>query len=228
MNATTSVDQYYGTRTRITELIESLPAAALATRVPACPLWTVHDVVSHLAGVAADYTAGNLEGAPQPPWTAVQVEARRNLPVQVILDEWAITGAALDQMILSGAAGDHPLICNPYVDSGTHEADLHGALGTGERPPEELWLTTLAWVFQDPGPTDECPGTLTIHTPEASYTLGSGAPHAEVRTTSYELFRGIFGRRSPAQIAAWNWTTPTYLWPTALSRLEQAVHPIID
>ena len=227
MNATTKVDHYQGTRLRITELVESLTPEALATRVPACPLWTVHDVVSHLAGVAADYAVGNLEGAPQPPWTAVQVEARRNLPIDVILKEWASAGATLDQMILSGAA-DHPLVCNPYVDSGSHEADLYGALGTGRRPPEDLRLYTLDWVFEDPGPTDECPGSVTIHTPERSYILGKGAPYAEVHTTGYELFRGIFGRRSADQIAAWSWTTAPSLWPTALPRLTQTAEALVD
>lgn len=228
MNATTSVDQYDGTRTRITETVESLPAESLAIRVPACPEWTVHNLISHLAGVAADFVSGNLEGVPQPPWTAVQVEARRDLPIEVILDEWADTAAALSRMILNGTAPDHPLVCNPYVDSGTHEADLHGALGTGRRPPQDLWLTTLDWVFEDPGPTDECPGTVTIHTPESAYALGTGAPYAEVHTTSYELFRAIFGRRSPNQIAAWSWTTPASDWPTALPRLPQTLGPLID
>lgn len=228
MNATTSVDQYDGTRTRITSLVGSLPADALATRVPACPLWTVHNLVSHLAGVSADFVTGNLEGVPQPPWTAVQVEARRNLPIDVVLEEWAGTSAELSRMIMTGAAGDHPLVCNPWVDSGTHEADLHGALATGLRPPEDLWLTTLSWVSEDPGPTDECPGSLTIHTPESDYTLGSGSPHAEVHTTSYELFRALFGRRSPSQIAAWTWTTSPSLWPTALPRLPQTVDSLVD
>lgn len=228
MNATTSVSLYSATRARVTELAQSLSPEDLATRVPACPDWTVHDVISHLAGVAADFSTGNLAGAPRPPWTAVQVEARRNLPIDAILDEWSVAGAALEAVILADAS-DHPLVCHPYVDSGTHEADLYGALSTGDRPPTDLCLTTLAWVFSDRTPDPDCPGTLTMHTPEATYTLvGAGPSHSEVHTTTYDLYRAIFGRRSPTQIATWTWTTPPTTWPTTLPRLPQTAYDLVD
>lgn len=133
MDATESADLYAATLARVTEAAQALTAEQLNTRVPACPDWTVHDLISHLAGVARDFVAGNLDGAPRPPWTAVQVKARQDLPVDAILEEWAETGPTLEKLIRSGST-THPLVCHPYVDAGTHEADLHGAIGTG-RPP---------------------------------------------------------------------------------------------
>jgi hypothetical protein len=73
MDATESADLYAATRARVTETAQALTAEQLNTRVPACPDWTVHNLISHLAGVAGDFVAGNLDGAPRPPWTAVQV-----------------------------------------------------------------------------------------------------------------------------------------------------------
>jgi uncharacterized damage-inducible protein DinB len=141
MDPNTSIDLYAATRERITVACHAFTTEQLNQRVPACPEWTVHNLISHLAGVSADFVRGTIDGAPRPPWTAVQVDARRELTTDAVLDEWASTAPALEKLILNGATS-HPLICNPYVDAGTHEADLHGAAGIG-RPPRELWLATL-------------------------------------------------------------------------------------
>ncbi|TCN33448.1 uncharacterized protein (TIGR03083 family) [Kribbella orskensis] len=219
MDATESADLYAATRARVTKAAQALTADQLTTRVPACPDWTVHNLISHLAGVAGDFVTGNLDGAPRPPWTAVQVNARQDLPVDAILEEWAETGPTLEKLIRSGST-THPLVCHPYVDAGTHEADLRGAIGTG-RPPREIWLAALDWMLPDPRPSDEAPGTLSIITPDGTYQLGSGEPSAEVHTETYELFRAIFGRRSPSQIESWQWPADARSWSAAVSRLPQ-------
>jgi hypothetical protein len=54
MDATESADLYAATRARVTETAQALTAEQLNTRVPACPDWTVHNLISHLAGVAGD------------------------------------------------------------------------------------------------------------------------------------------------------------------------------
>jgi len=221
MDATTSTDLYAATRARLTDAVLGFSPETLAGRVPGC-------LISHLSGAAADFVAGNLDGAPRPPWTAVQVDARRSMPISGLLDEWETTGTALQKLILSGDTS-HPMICNPYVDAGTHEADLHGATGIG-RPPREIWLATLDWVFPDPRPSDDAPGTLSIVTPDGTYQMGAGEPVAEVRTETHELFRATFGRRSPAQIRSWQWSTPTAAeaWSTALPRLPQTKVDLTD
>jgi uncharacterized protein (TIGR03083 family) len=228
MDATTSVDLYAGTRTRLTAAVRTFTPDQLNQQVPGCPEWTIHNLISHLAGGAADLTTGNLEGAPRPPWTAVQVDARRELSTDAVLDEWAETGDALEKLILSGNTS-HPFICNPYVDSGTHEADVHGATGIG-RPPRDIWLAGLDWMLPDLRPADAAPGTLSIITPDGTYTLGAGAPVTEVHTDTYELFRAVFGRRSAAQIQSWQWSNPDHAaaWSTELPRLPQTLLPLTD
>lgn len=71
-------------RERVTALARELTPDHEAVPVPACPGWTAHDVLAHLAGVAADATSGNLAGAPGPAWTAAQVDARRDRSVEAI------------------------------------------------------------------------------------------------------------------------------------------------
>jgi uncharacterized protein (TIGR03083 family) len=224
----TSARLYAATRQRVSSAVRELSPADLNCQVPACPEWTVHNLVSHLAGVATDFARGNLDGAPLPPWTAVQVDARRGVPIDVVLEEWERNGPALEQVILAGSS-DHPLVCNPWADSGTHEADLHGLLGIG-RPPRELWLAALAWALPDRSPSDDVPGTVSIVTPDGTYEIGSGSPVAEVHTSSYELFRAIFGRRSFTQIQSWSWSTPEYAdaWSQELPRLPQTPQPLTD
>ena len=224
----TSARLYAATRQRVSTAVRDLSPSDLNRQVPACPAWTVHNLVSHLAGVAVDFAAGNLDGAPLPPWTAVQVDARRALPIDVVLEEWGRSGPALEQVILAGTS-DHPLVCNPWADAGTHEADLHGLLGIG-RPPEELWMAALDWALPDPSLSDDVPGTLSIVIPDRMYEVGTGQPVAQVHTSTYELFRAVFGRRSVEQIRSWTWSTPEYAdaWSRELPRLPQTAQPLID
>ncbi|HET6985263.1 MAG TPA: maleylpyruvate isomerase N-terminal domain-containing protein, partial [Kribbella sp.] len=98
MESTTSADLYRASRERVTAAVRGLDPADLNRQVPACPDWTVHNLVSHLAGVATDFATGNLDGAPRPPWTAVQVNARRAAPIDAVLEEWASAGPALEQV----------------------------------------------------------------------------------------------------------------------------------
>ncbi|MEU4192486.1 maleylpyruvate isomerase N-terminal domain-containing protein [Kribbella sp. NPDC026611] len=221
MDANTSAGLYRDSRERMTAAVRSLGEADLDKQVPACPQWSVQDLVSHLTGVAADFVAGNLAGAPRPPWTAVQVQTRRNLSIDEVLDEWSTTGPALEQVIVGGTTS-HPLVCNPYVDASVHEADLHGAIQSG-RPTREAWLATLDWFLDEPG-------QLTVITPDGTYQAGSDGPTAVAHTSSYELFRALFGRRSASQVLEWDWDTPSNAaaWSMSLARLPQTPGPLDD
>ena len=74
------------------------------------------------------------------------------------------------------------------------------------------------------------PGPLTAITPDGTFHLAGEAPTAEVRTSTYELFRALFGRRSAAQIEAWAWSTPEHAaaWSVELPRLPQTRAPLTD
>src|SRR4051794_24832313 len=80
---------YANTRTRIMELVADLPPADLVRIAPATPEWRVRDIVAHLGGGCADILNGNIEGVATDPWTAAQVEPRRELPFEEVVGEWA-------------------------------------------------------------------------------------------------------------------------------------------
>ena len=221
MDATRSAELYHAGRERMADAVRDLSLEDLDRQVPACPQWSVHSLVSHLTGVAADFVVGNVIGAPRPPWTAVQVEMRRNLPLAEVLDEWMTVGPLLEKLIVEGTTS-HPLVCNPYVDAAVHEADLHGAIGSG-RPPTELWLAALDWMLDEPGP-------LTVITPDGTYSVNSDGPTAVVNTSSYELFRAVFGRRSTTQVTDWEWDAPEHAasWSKEIASLPQTSVPLND
>jgi uncharacterized protein (TIGR03083 family) len=215
---------YRTAREQVIAAAGDLDEDRLATVVPACPRWTVRDLLAHQAGVARDFVDGNLDGAPLEPWTAVQVEARRGRPIGDILDEWSEYGTRLEEIVRSGERRGR-LLNNPYVDAGTHQADLHGAVGTG-RPSRELWLAALDFCLG--AHKGEEPGSLTLVTEDAGYHLGSGEPSVEAKVESYELFRAAFGRRSVTQIASWSWSADPSRWATELPRLPQTRSELSD
>jgi len=101
---------YADARERLQNLLAGLDQAALAARVPACPAWTVLDVLAHLAGVAADVVNGTYFygaadawrnarlAAARDQWTAGQVRSRHSRTVQAQFAEWAASAAALEPM----------------------------------------------------------------------------------------------------------------------------------
>lgn len=167
-------DLYRAHVASLTALASGLDDATLAAPVPATPAWTVHDVLAHLAGGAADAVTGRLDDAPAPTWTARHVAERRGTPVAALIEELAAHADAI-----AGSVADSP---RPAIvwDIAVHHADLHEALGRGALP-EALWAPVLAQVAP----------------------LRFGAAGVPVEVDGYELFRGLFSRRSRAQMRGW-------------------------
>src|SRR3954471_14943614 len=123
----TDIGKQYGScRERITALAADLTDEQSATPVPACPGWTVHDAVAHLVGSVSDVLAGRMDGVGSPPWTAAQVDARRDTPITEMLDEWR-AGAPQFEDTLRAVGG--PIAALGVADAWNHEQDLLGALG---------------------------------------------------------------------------------------------------
>jgi hypothetical protein len=60
--------------------------------VPACPAWTIRQVVAHLTGVAQDIVSFNLEDKAADSWTHAQVPAQaisRSRSHSVLSQRWA-------------------------------------------------------------------------------------------------------------------------------------------
>lgn len=217
---------YRDARQRIITLVAELDAERLTTPVPGCPRWTVHNLLGHLAGVCTDVVTGNLAGAPGDEWTAAQVSARAGRSVPELVTEWEKNGPGWEDIVRRSAHRSF-IVRNPYLDTGVHEADLRGALGAG-RPPAEVTLAITDAVLPRISGNFDALGSYTVITPDREYRLGSGDHQATAQVDTHELSRAVFGRRSRAQIKAWDWTGPPGQFPERLPMFTPAAQDVVD
>jgi hypothetical protein len=157
----------------VSALAGDLTEAELDTWVPGTPAWTVHEVYAHLSGGPSDAVTGRMDGAPGPEWTSRHVSERRLLPIADLVEELR---SHQDAMVASLEGNPRPAL---VWDIAVHHADLHEALGK-HRMDEHLWLPIVEALA-----------------PQRAAGL------AEAGVPPYELFRGLFSRRSRAQMQAW-------------------------
>jgi uncharacterized protein (TIGR03083 family) len=192
---------YRGCRERITGLVADLDDSQASTPVPACPGWTVHDVVAHLAGGLADALAGRLAGAGTDAHTAIQVEDRRGVPLAGILEEW--TTNALQVEPLMDRAGE--LGRQGVADVVSHEHDIRGALGRpGARSTDAIrvGLGFGATRLIEQASTDGV--ALRVQTTDGA-AFGPGRAEVTLTGEPFELLRAITGRRSVDQLREMKW-----------------------
>lgn len=194
---------YRSIREGLRKDLEGLGPEAETTLVPATPDWTVKDCVAHLSGILADAKAGNLEGAGTDPWTAKQVDDRRDSSLGDVLDEWDALAGALEP-----AMPDFPeeAVASLIGDAFTHEQDVRGAVGVpGNRDSDAFEVAYGYYVDQLDGRLREHGLGLRLRTGASERVLGEGEPQATLSASAFEVLRGITGRRSPDQIRAWDW-----------------------
>ena len=198
------ITAYREVRSRMTALASPLDGASTTAMVPATPAWQVRDLLAHVVGVAADIVGGRIEGAGSDPWTAAQVDARRERSVDELLEEWEASSSAVDEAL----AGMEPVQAGQVVfDVTTHEHDLRGALRQpGARDSDGVaigwtWATGILGQLRDGYGS----GALELRTPEGTTVAGSGTPTGAVEADRFELWRAMTGRRSAEQVAAWSW-----------------------
>ncbi len=194
-------DAYAGCRARIAGLTTGLDGAGAAARVPTCPAWTVHDVVAHLTGVVVDVANGNLDGVATDPWTAAQVEARRDRSIAEMLAEWGAHApgfeAILDEL---GDPGRQAV-----TDVVTHEHDIRTALGApGFRDSDAVGI---GFGFTAPRLVGSAAGHGLVLRIEAEGAEPVGPADATVVLAGdrFSLLRAATGRRSVDQLRQLRW-----------------------
>ena len=171
---------------------------------PATPAWRNRDLLAHLGGVCDDVVNQNLEGLGGDEWTAAQVDKRRGWQVEEIFADWDQHGGALDELIDQTPRGTFGQL---LFDTWTHEQDLRGGFSTPGGRDADATARAYEWTM---GRLDERDsGTqrpaLTLTTEAGTYTVGVGDPVAEVLLPRFELLRAMTGRRSVAQMRAYEW-----------------------
>ena len=155
--------------------------------VPATPAWRVHDVLAHLVGITEDAIAGNMQGVTADPWTAAQVERGRSRSVDELIAIWE-TNSPLIEANLSSPEGERT--ARAVIDIHTHEADLINALGRPVELPEDV----IAWAANR------------LRTEFHLMVAESSLPDVVVGASDLEWFRGRLGRRTVAEVCAYDWS----------------------
>ncbi|MGH2805695.1 MAG: maleylpyruvate isomerase family mycothiol-dependent enzyme [Actinomycetota bacterium] len=203
-----------------------------AVPVPACPGWSIHDLISHLSGACADVLAGNIAELASDEWTDAQVRARRELPFSEVVAEWNELGPQIAAMV-DDFPGRYP--DNAIADLVSHEHDIRHALGRpGRRDSEavEIALDFVVTMIIHPGMRSLGLGPLAVKTADQRWVVGTpdavpsmfdldamrqgvlaGAfdnsdeiPVGTVSAPSFELLRAFTGRRSAREIGRYAWT----------------------
>ena len=197
---------YTEARERIGDLARQLRPEQLAATVPACPDWTVADLVAHVTGIAADVQAGRVEGTGSEAWTGAQVSRRRGAPVEDVLDEWAEAAAAIEATMFGGMLPAH--VGEGLIgDLAVHEADMRNALQVPQARDADSTRLALRFYLFRLGRRIEKAGLppLRVVAGGTDTVAGGEEAQATVRADPFDMFRAITGRRTVDQIRAFEW-----------------------
>lgn len=189
---------YLDAHRRVSSLVSELESDTVHTPVPACPGWSVADVVAHLTAVAEDALAGRLTRPPSDAETAAQVSRFAGRSIGEVLAVWS--ALAKPFAVAVAAVGSWPAV----MDVGAHEQDIRGAIGApGARDCElvRVGADRLLSLLRLPVP-------MIVEVEDATFPVGdtdSGDP-VRLNTTRFEAFRFRLGRRSRQQMARMAWS----------------------
>ena len=198
---------YAAVRRGVRALLEGRPGTHRRP-VPACPEWTVTDLVAHLTAIAERVL--ERHGGTPPPAPAAP-------GLLDLLDHWDEVGDQLDRRLADAGGRTGEIM---VMDAYTHELDLCAALDVP--PPDahaarEASLAVLVRGFAGSVTGRRLPA-LVLRTDEGhEWRAGEGAPAATLTAPVHDLCRALAGRRSATQVAALGWNKPAAVWLPAFS-----------
>jgi uncharacterized protein (TIGR03083 family) len=183
---------------RFVSVVTDLGPSDLARAVPACPGWTVREVIAHLAGVCDDALNGRMAGAPGDEWTAAQIQRAEGATAADLLTRWQEQAPVFAEFLDPLGEG------RPPIDVFTHELDVRGALGRPVAPDDpavEALAVQLAEGIDSPVRLEVHLGDRVVHA-----ATGAPGPPLVLRTTAHEVCRSRMGRRSEGQVRGYDWS----------------------
>lgn len=202
-------EAYREIRRGVVELLADRPGEADLV-VPACPEWTLRDLLAHLTGSAA-LAIGRLSG-----WPAAGPASSADMGVPELAAAWDQLGGEVE-LLLSERAGRAGNLL--VTDAFTHELDLRYALGAPlpeDHPAFAGAFEVLANGFAAAVEAHNLPA-LRLSAGDTQWTVGDGEPAATVTAHRYDLYRSLAGRRTYDQITAMDWDRGSHRWLPAFS-----------
>lgn len=191
-------DEWTQAQGRVIDLVEPLAADEAARRVPACPDWTVRDLLAHMIGLDADALAGDEPDDHNSTWTQRQVDARSERDVAALVEEWRRLTAPVHRYI----SDTDP---RPLGDIVIHEQDLRSALGApGARDTDGLAAIRDQMAGRFAGAV-EAAGLAPAVLAGGNWTFAThhGTPGIRLEADPFDLARALTSRRSADQLRSW-------------------------
>jgi uncharacterized protein (TIGR03083 family) len=187
---------YRATRARMTSVAESLSPTDLRRTVPACPSWTVFDLMAHVVSMPAAIGRGERPPGTVTEWLQSLVEARRDQNVEELTEEWLSLDGAI-ATVLNGPGGVL------FGDLAVHEHDLRAAVGVPDHCALELEVMLPRTLAAFAAPLRGAGlGSMEVrhegrtwrsHDSEAGWTLD---------VTPWEAVRAVNSRRTAEELRA--------------------------
>ncbi|MFW2381460.1 MAG: maleylpyruvate isomerase family mycothiol-dependent enzyme [Acidimicrobiales bacterium] len=205
---TTPSEVYAAVRDELIDALAAINDSSASQIVPACPEWTVKDVVAHLCGLNAELLAGVPGRLGSDEATARQVGDRESADLKQVIDEWTHMADAIGERL----SEDETMAIALLADLVIHVYDLAEVL---DQPTVKAATATPTSAHRYvPGlqkrVADRTGVALTVDLSDGtSWPAPDGdAPTAvTVRTSPHEFLRGVTGRLRREEVQAFDWST---------------------
>jgi uncharacterized protein (TIGR03083 family) len=224
---------YRRAKERMVGIVGSLSDSELGSVCPACPAWSIRDVVAHhvhVVGAVADGTfppeasqgfvaveaqARAAASVVRDEWTEAGVRERRSVPFDVVLDEWKDAAKQMGPNMLVG-----------LFDAIVHLGDVVEALGDRRGVDTELAEYAIHVCYERAltGRLASVGEMVILRCTDTGKQIGTYPRAAEVRGTTSEVLRTLAGRRTRVEADdALDWAAassearelfPVYGWPS--------------
>lgn len=216
--------QYRLARRRMQALATEVTEEQAGAPVPACPDWTVTDLLAHVTGLAADLGAGRRPAGDTQAWVDGHVALRRGRSAVEVAAEWDAAAPGFESMIDEKPHRWWGLVYDLIV----HEHDLRGAVGRpGERDGDavrlavELGLRLVAADLEK----HSLPA-LRLVTEHDTRVVGDGAPELVLETSAFEALRLLGSRRTIEQLRAAPFTGDVDRYLPGLAHMDLPTAPL--
>lgn len=193
-------EEYRAARERMCAIAAPLDAGEAAAAVPACPDWSVADLLAHVTALAADLGAGRRPEGDVQAWVDGQIADRRERSAADIAAEWSASAPAFEAMIAEKPHRWWGLVYDVLV----HEHDLRGAVDQpGERDGESMEVSVgLGLRLVQGDLAKHGLPAFRLVADGVEHVVGDGEPELTLTATPFEALRLLGSRRTLEQVRA--------------------------